>query len=219
MKYKTLHKWNISPKEAFKIQKTLLKKLSLKNSLKKINTLAAVDVSYKNGKSKACIYIVRYPDLSLIESRVVTLKTNFPYVPGLLSFREGPAVLRCIKKLKTKPDLFLFDGQGIAHPRMMGLATHMGIILGVPSIGCAKSFLYGSYTGKPGLKKGSSIYLKSKDGKTIGAILRSRDGIKPIYVSPGHKVDLKTSIKVVLRCLTKYRIPDPLSMAHLHAKL
>ena len=218
MKYRALHKWNVTPKEAFKIQKNLLKKLSLKNSLRKINTLAAVDVSYKDGKSKCSIYVVKYPDLSFVECRVATLKTGFPYVPGLLSFREGPAVLKCIRKLKTKPSVFLFDGQGIAHPRMMGLATHIGIILNTPSVGCAKSFLYGSYKGSPGIKKGSFVYIKAKD-KVIGAILRSKDKTKPIYVSPGNKVDLKTSIKVVLKCLTKYRIPDPLRLAHQNAKL
>ena len=219
MKYRKIHAWDLSPKDAIRVQyrireMTVLKKLPLKS----IKLIAGVDVSVKEGHSKAAIVILTYPGLEIKEKITKVTKTRFPYVPGLLSFREGPVILECVKKLKYAPDLFIFDGQGLAHPRKAGLATHMGVILNKPSIGSAKSRLYGTYT-EPKTKKGAYSVIKDGDGKAIGAVLRTREATKPVFVSPGHLADIQSSIKIILACSPKYKIPEPIRAAHHAASL
>jgi len=214
MKYKKLHPWNISIEKAKEIQLKLRKKVHF-IPLRKIRTVAAVDVSFIKKTAIGVAAVFSCPDLELIEERIFVSKPKFPYVPGYLTFREGPIMLGALAKLKKVPDVILFDGQGIAHPRGMGEAAHLGVLLDRPSIGCAKSRLIGEYS-DPGKKKGSfsKIYL---DGRVIGAAVRTRDGVKPIFVSVGHKMDLRSALKVVLSCSTWYRIPDPLRFVHMES--
>lgn len=140
-------------------------------------------------------------------------KCEFPYIPGLLAFREVPALLAALEELKTEPDILLCDAQGIAHPRRIGMATHVGLVTDKPSIGCAKSLLYGKYE-EPGNAKGQNSPLVADAGETIGAVVRTRDGVQPVFVSIGHRIDLNKSVEVVLSCSLKYRIPEPLRLAH-----
>jgi len=211
MKFRKLHPWDVSIAEARKIQLRLRQRLVHKPP-GKISTIAACDVGYIDGIAHGVVVVFSYPELKEKEKAEAKAKVRFPYVPGFLTFREGPIMLQAFAKLKTKPDAILFDGQGIAHPRGMGEAAHLGLWLDIPSIGCAKSKLYGEFK-EPGKKKRSYSYLMA-EGKRVGAVLRTKDGTKPIFISAGHKVDLKSSIKIVMNCVTKYRIPEPLRYAH-----
>jgi len=219
MNYKNLHRWDLSPKDAILLQGQLREKCVIKRlPVKNIRLIAGVDVSVKDDLSKAAIVVLRYPGLEIVETVASTVKTVFPYVPGLLTFREGPVILECLKKLKAEPDVFIFDGQGLAHPRKMGLATHMGIILNRPSIGSAKSHLYGAYQAA-GKKKGDFSLMTDTDGIAIGAVLRTRDNTNPVFVSPGHLIDIPSAVKIILNCSPKYKIPEPIRAAHRAASL
>ncbi len=200
-------------KKYFKLQIELSKKVILKNSLSRINTVAGVDVSYveRVKKAFATIVIFSYKNLEIIEKRYHISDINFPYIPGLLSFREIPPLLKCIKKCKIDPDLFICDGQGIAHPRGIGLASHLGLILNKPTIGCAKKKLVGSFIPPPqNIKSWSPLWYKDK---FIGGVLRSKIKVKPIFVSPGHLMDVYTSIEIVKNLITKYKLPEPTRIA------
>lgn len=213
-------KWPKDIIGARKIQEILKEKVKIIPLEKDPGFIAGVDAAFSKDGNKvigvACLY--KYPEMILIEDSFTFTKASFPYIPGYLSFREGPAIIEAIKRLKTMPDMILFDGQGIAHPKGMGIATHIGILLDIPAIGCAKSKLIGGYK-DPGSKKGiwsPLIY----NGKTIGAVLRTKDNIRPIFVSPGHRIDLEGSIKIILNSTTKYRIPEPLRRAdHISRRL
>lgn len=219
MDYTPLHDWDLTPAEAVKLQKELAGMVKLRPlDPAGIKLVAGVDVSVKDARSKAAIVVMSFPSLEKVETVVSVTATSFPYVPGLLSFREGPVILECVKKLKTEPDVFIFDGQGLAHPRGIGIASHMGLILGKPSIGSAKSHLYGEYSG-PGEKRGNIAIIKSPDGREIGAVLRTRDGVTPVFVSPGHLTDINSSVAIVLACAKKYRLPEPIRAAHNAASL
>lgn len=213
MKYLNLHSWEVSPQEAIKIQKDLKSNLSLKKSFNKIDKIAGVDVSYYQNKMIAGVIIFKFPNLKIIERQSFVASINFPYIPGLLTFREGPSILSAFKKIKNEPDIILFDGQGIAHPRRMGIATHLGLFLNRPTIGCAKSRLSGKYT-SVGEQKGDYTPLKEGE-EVLGVVLRTRKGVKPIFLSPGHKIDLPNSIEIVLKCIVKYRLPLPVREAHI----
>ncbi len=213
LKYLNLHSWEVSPQEAIKIQKDLKSNISLKKSFSKIDKVAGADVSYYKNKMIAGIVILKFPQLEIIEKKSSVSSVNFPYISGLLTFREGPSLLGVFKKIKTTPDVILFDGQGIAHPRRMGLATHLGLFLNKPTIGCAKSRLSGKYT-SVGEEKGDYALLK-EDEEILGAVLRTRKRVKPIFVSPGYKIDLPNSIEIVLKCIVKYRLPLPVREAHI----
>lgn len=206
------------------IQQNLSAKIILKNDfedISQIKTVAGCDVSYSKNEKKifAAVVVLDFAALEILEKVKIKYKKKiaFPYIPGYLSFREGPVLIEAIKKLKTEPDIFLFDGQGIAHPRGIGIATHLGVLLDKPSIGCAKSHLYGNYEEPPPALKGAYTFLKDDAGTLIGLIMRSKKFTKPIFISQGQKIGLTTAADVVFKCLTKYRIPEPLRLAHIEA--
>ena len=212
MKITPLHPWDVSPAEAIAIQQRLRDKVSQESGSAQVRTVAGVDVSVKDDIAKAAVVVLDYPDLTPIDQSTAEQPVPFPYIPGLLAFREGPVVLRALEKLVTEPDLFVFDAQGLAHPRRMGLATHIGLIIDRPSIGCAKSRLCGTHH-EPGPEK--SAYTHLRDGnETIGAVVRSRSEVQPVYVSIGHKIDLETAINYVLNCCRGYRLPETTRWAH-----
>lgn len=206
------HSWDLSPGEARDLQRQLQGRVKVAPSVGQLRWVAGVDVSVKRDKARAAVVVLSFPGLELVEAAVHDQPVSFPYVPGLLAFREGPAVLAALTKLESVPDLLIFDAQGLAHPRRMGLATHLGVLLDLPSIGCAKSRLCGSHT-EPGLQKGSWAPLVDGD-ETIGVVLRTRDHVKPVFVSVGHRVDLEGAVQTVLACCTKYRLPEPTRWAH-----
>jgi len=184
----------------------------MERTVGQVNTMAGVDVSFKGEVARAAIVVLSYPELTPLDYSLADLPAEFPYIPGLLAFREAPAVLAALEKLKTEPDLFIFDAQGLAHPRRMGLATHLGVVIDRPSIGCAKSRLCGSHH-EPGPERGSYTYLYDED-EVIGAVVRTKTDVNPLYVSIGHKVDLSTAIEYVVNCCTGYRLPETTRYAH-----
>ena len=212
MKIHSFHPWDISPSDAIQIQNKLKKHVSLTNDFKNIKKIAGVDVSYKNNRARAAVVVLRFPELELIYSQVNEGEIHFPYVPGLLSFREIPLMLPLLEKMKVPPDLIITDGQGIAHPRQMGLASHLGVVTNIPTIGCAKSKLFGTYK-NPSETKGSYSFLFNKKD-IIGAVVRTRTNVAPVFISPGHKISLKTAINHILKCCPKYRLPEPIRSAH-----
>jgi len=207
------HPWRVSPEEAIKIQNELRKRIVLKNNSGEIKSIAGVDVGYSGKTATAVISVLSFPELELIETVKAKKKIGFPYIPGLLTFREGPAVLSAYRKLRHSPDLILFDGQGMLHPRRMGIATHIGILVDKPTIGCAKSPLYLRYK-KPGEKRGCKTFIRDRNGEILGVALCTRDGVKPVFVSCGNKIDLNSAVKIVLASTRGYRIPEPLRLAH-----
>lgn len=217
MKVLNLHSWRVSPQEAIEIQKKLAKKVWLKKYKGKIKTIAGCDAWFKEDKIYGVVCIFSFPGIGLLEKVKKDIICNFPYIPGLLSFREGPVFVSCFKSVKIEPDLIIFDGQGIAHPRKMGLATHMGILLDKPTLGCAKELLLGSYEFDLGKEKGSYQLLKDRKGEVLGAVLRTRENVKPVFVSCGYEIDLSTGLKIILSSCKGYRIPEPLRIAHMEA--
>ena len=217
MKASGLHSWQVSIPEARDIQMRLTAQVSRINELDAPELIAGVDISVNKseGTGEAAVVILNYPELSMLETRYVKDKLDFPYIPGLLSFRESPLILAACEKLTLTPDLILVDGQGLAHPRRFGLASHLGLLLDIPTIGCAKSRLCGSHE-EPGAEPGSYAELID-GGEVIGAALRTRMGVNPVYVSIGHKVDLQTAIYWTMACCRDYRLPEPTRFAHLAA--
>ena len=212
---RALHRWNLSPKEAVRLQRELAKRVVLAWDRRDVRSVAGIDVSVKDGLSRAAIVILSYPDLEPIEAVTAEADAVFPYVPGLLTFREGPVILTAWEKLRSRPDLLLFDGQGIAHPRGMGLAAHMGLWLDLPSIGVAKSKLYGVHE-SPGPNRGDTAYLFDEKNPelVIGSVLRTRTNVKPVFVSPGHRIDVGHATALTLACCTRYRLPETTRWAH-----
>jgi deoxyribonuclease V len=196
--------------EALAIQRELQKRVITQNGFREINTIAGVDLAQiQGGEQLICgILVYSFPELIEIERCSAIVRVVFPYIPGLLAFREGPAIIGTVKQLKTKPDMLMVDGQGIAHPRGCGIASHVGVILDMPSIGVAKKRLYGNFD-EPGEMRGDWAELSSHTGELIGAVLRTKNNTRPVFVSIGHKIDLKTSIRVTLRCANGFRIPGP----------
>ncbi|MHC4927428.1 MAG: deoxyribonuclease V [Planctomycetota bacterium] len=209
-----LHEWNLSPAQARGLQFDLAGRLRLEKMEKTPEFVAGMDCSLdkRAGKIFAAVVVFSFPQMELVETATAAGPLEFPYVPGLLSFREGPVCLAAAEKVKTAVDLWLIDGQGIAHPRRLGLASHLGLFLNAPTIGCAKSRLIGTYDGVDA-EKGSFSWLYDKTEK-IGAVVRTRANVKPLFISPGHLCNLDNAIKYTLACTTKYRLPEPTRIAH-----
>ncbi len=182
----------------------------------KIRFVAGADAAFPDGKVLAVACLFTYPELELVDTQTALMESSFPYVPGLLSFREGPAVISAVRKLRERPDVLILDGQGIAHPQMIGIASHVGVLLDMPTIGCAKSRLVGEYR-EPGWKRGSSSPLVF-EGRRVGTVLRSKDGVRPLFVSPGHLVDFRDAEELVLSCSKGYRLPEPTRAADIETK-
>jgi len=208
------HPWDLPVKEAETLQARLAKQVVARTTFKRnaIKTVAGVDVGFEGGVARAAAVVLSFPDLEPLDFSLGEAPVTFPYVPGLLAFREGPAVLAALARLATWPDLFLFDAQGIAHPRRLGLAAHLGVVLDSPSIGCAKSRLVGSHD-EPGKAMGDWVYLYS-DKQVIGVVVRTKVGAQPLYLSVGHRVDLEAARDLVLRCVKGHRLPEPTRLAH-----
>jgi deoxyribonuclease V len=217
MKINHIHNWDITYKEAVDIQQHLKGKLILndKEFPRRISTIAGADISYSkhNDMFFAAVILLAYPAMDVIEEVSLSERAPFPYIPGLLSFREGPALIKAFGKLKGVPDCVIFDGQGIAHPRGIGLASHMGLFLDIPTIGCAKRRLVGVHD-ETGDEVGDYANLLL-DGRIIGAVVRTKKKVKPLYVSPGHKIGLRKAVDVVLACCRGYRLTEPVRRAHL----
>jgi deoxyribonuclease V len=213
-KVPVLHSWDLDPTEARGLQKQLAAQVDTSRPLPPVTTVAGADVSFdlRGTWLFAAVVVTRAGTEEVVERSGVAMEVQFPYVPGLLTFREAPPILRAYEALKERPDVVLVDGQGIAHPRRIGVASHLGLWLGIPTIGCAKSWLFGEYQ-EPGPDRGDWSSLVDQ-GQTIGAVLRSRAKVKPLYVSPGHLCDLASAVRVVLDSAPKYRLPIPARLAH-----
>lgn len=208
------HSWELSIAEALEVQRRLSRAVIRNRDFDTVHRVAGVDVGFeREGKiTRAAVVVLSFPQLALLEAVLVRQPTRFPYVPGLLSFREAPAILEALTQLSQPPDLLLCDGQGLAHPRRCGLACHLGLLSGLPSIGVAKSRLLGEYA-PLGDERGDWQPLLD-GGEVIGAVLRTRQGTKPLYVSIGHRIDLPTAIEYVLACTPRYRLPETTRQAH-----
>lgn len=214
VKVQPRHPWNIAAKEAIAIQEILRDEVLTSDNLGPLNRVAGVDVGFEkeNTVTRAAVAVLSFPGLKLEDTAIIRMPTRFPYVPGLLSFREAPAVLKALEKLSVIPDLLLYDGQGIAHPRRFGIASHVGLLSGIPSIGVAKTRLVGEHGEVPN-RRGAWQPLLDR-GETIGAVLRTKADVKPVYVSVGHRVSLETALRYVMACVTKYRLPETTRWAH-----
>jgi deoxyribonuclease V len=208
------HAWDVTPKEARALQRALRSQVIVEDAFGEIRYVAGLDVGFEEGGAvtRAAVAVLRFPELTLHEQMIVRRATSFPYVPGLLSFREAPAVLEAIDQLATKPDLLLCDGAGIAHPRRFGLACHLGLLSGIPSIGVAKSRLTGTHEPVPD-ERGLWVPLLDGD-EVIGAALRTRPRTRPLYISVGHRINLESAIDFTLRCTKGYRLPETTRWAH-----
>ncbi len=218
MKVKKLHGWQqLSTAQALEMQHRLAAQVSRNSEVVAPHFIAGMDISAgrSQGMATAAVVVLSYPELRVVETKVIRGRLDLPYIPGLLSFRESPLTLAACESLSITPDLVLVDGQGVAHPRRFGIACHLGLFLDTPTIGCAKSLLCGSHE-VPGVEPGSYAEIIDR-GETIGVALRTRLGVKPVYVSIGHKIDLETAIRWVLKCCRGYRLPEPTRLAHLAA--
>ncbi|MEH2077631.1 MAG: deoxyribonuclease V [Nostoc sp.] len=208
------HSWPSTLEEAIVIQEKLRDRVITEDKLREpIQYVAGVDMGFEaDGTiSRAAVAVLSFPDLQVIETSLAHRPTTFPYVPGFLSFREIPAVLDALEKITTIPDIILCDGQGIAHPRRLGIACHLGLLIDIPTIGVAKSRLVGKYEELPEAKGSTQPLIYN--GETVGVVLRSRTGVKPLYISCGHRISLPTAIDYVLRCTPKYRLPETTRIA------
>ncbi len=206
--------WELSPQQAMTLQLELREQVQHEDALGDVHYVAGVDVGFEqeNAVARAAVAVLRLADLTLYTSALARRPVTFPYIPGLLSFRETPVVLDALAGLPTLPDLLLYDGHGLAHPRRFGIACHVGLLSGIPTIGVAKSVLIGTHRPVPD-ERGAWQPLKVGD-EVVGAALRTRAGTKPIYVSIGHRVSLETAIRYVLRCTARYRLPETTRWAH-----
>lgn len=217
MRIRRLHPWRVTPKQAVAIQRRLaaLVDQTAAPSASQMALVAGADISYDKERNRlfAAVVVLQADALELLEQQAITSKMSFPYVPGLLSFRETPPLLRCFAALKSRPEVLLVDGHGLAHPRRFGIACHLGLVLDLPTIGCAKTLLVGEHR-EPATRRGSWKPLIHK-GEVVGSVLRTRDGVEPVFVSVGHKLNLETARRIVLQCAHGYRLPEPTRRAHL----
>jgi deoxyribonuclease V len=204
-------RWPSSPAQACQLQERLRGQVVAEDKLGIVRTVAGVDAHYRADHVCAAVVVIGFPNLATVERALVHRPLTFPYVPGLLSFREAPAIIDALGQLSKIPDLLLVDGQGLAHPRRFGLACHLGILAGVPTIGVAKSRLVGTHV-EPGIERGAWSPLTDR-GETIGAVLRTQRAVRPVFVSIGHRVSLQTATDLVLRCTGRFRLPEPIRAA------
>lgn len=211
---KKLHKWDLSYSQAREVQASLAGEVHFTPLRKGPKIVAGLDCAFsKNGERiLAAVVVLRLPDFEIVETANAVRKVTFPYIPGLLSFREAPVCIAAVEKLRSRPDVFIIDGQGIAHPRRLGLAAHLGLFFDRPTVGCAKSRLTGDYD-EPELEKGAYTALTAQT-ETIGAVVRTRTNVKPVFVSVGHKCTLADAVRIVLECAVRYRLPEPTRLAH-----
>ena len=211
---KILHSWNVSIEEAIRIQEELRNRINLEKTFSEVKTIGGGDVAYSKSKNLlfGAIAVLSLPEMETLDMATASGEITFPYIPSLFSFREGPILIKTFQKLGVKPDVMIYDGQGIAHPRGVGLASQMGLWFDLPSIGCAKTPLLHEYI-LPGPFKGN-FELIQKNGEGVSVVLRTKDKVKPLFVSPGHRIDLMTSIQLVLATCQRFRIPEPLRRAH-----
>lgn len=207
-----IHPFNTTPQQAIQIQQNLQNKVITSGKVSNLNYVAGVDVGFHKGQATAAIAVLRMPDLQFCDQAVATRPVEFPYIPGLLSFREIPVILDALEKITMIPDVIICDGQGIAHPRRLGIASHLGVLTDICTIGAAKSRLIGTYR-ELLTQKGEWVPLVDKN-EIIGAVLCTRNAVKPLYISVGHRIDLETAIEIVMRCVTKYRLPETTRVAH-----
>jgi len=214
VKFRAPHRWNLSVAGARAVQERLRGRVVVAPLAARPRLVAGVDVTYPAGgeTALAAVVVVRLPAMEVVERAFSAASHPFPYVPGYLSFREAPAVLAALRRLRTEPDLLLFDGQGLAHPRRFGLACHVGVIVDRPAVGCAKSLLVGEHA-EPGARRGCRRRIVHR-GEAVGLALRTRDGVRPVFVSVGHRVDLQGAARAVLACCRGRRVPEPLREAH-----
>jgi deoxyribonuclease V len=208
------HAWNLDIAAARALQERLAPEVITRDALGEVRRVAGVDVGFEDGgrTTRAAVAVLKFPGLEPCARAVARRRTRFPYVPGYLSFREIPAVLAALGRLREAPDVLLCDGQGYAHPRRFGLACHLGVYTGLPSIGVGKTRLIGTHGRVPG-RRGAWCPLRDGD-EVIGAVLRTRAGVKPLYVSIGHRVSLETAVGIVMQCTTRYRLPETTRAAH-----
>lgn len=208
------HPWEVTPKEAVALQRRLAGQVETADRIGPLRRVAGTDVGFEDAgrTTRAAVAVLAFPELTVIETVVFREPTRFPYIPGLLSFREAPALLAALERLPTPPDLLLVDGQGLAHPRRFGLACHLGLLTGLPAIGVGKTRLTGQHD-DPGPQKGDWAPLVDR-GETIGAVLRTRAGVAPLFISPGHRVGLATALHLTLACTTRFRLPETTRAAH-----
>ena len=210
-----LHRWFLSPRAAVRLQQRLACRVRIEPVRQPIRLVAGVDLAFSPDHQRCVAGVVVY-DLetrSVVQETLAWRPVRFPYVPGLLSFREIPAALAAVRKLQTVPDVFIFDGQGLAHPRRLGLASHAGLLIDRPTVGCAKSRLCGEHRDPPATPGRFAPLIHR--GETVGAVLRTRRGIKPVFVSAGHRVTLDDAVRVVMACVQRYRLPEPARLAHI----
>lgn len=217
MRVQALHGWDVTAAQAREIQVSLARRVATESGVVNPRLIAGIDISAPDaqGVGRGAVVVLHYPEFGIVEVKEAQSKIRFPYVPGLLSFREGPLILAACEKLSNVPDLILVDGQGIAHPRRFGLASHVGLLLDLPTIGCAKSILCGQHQSVEE-EAGSHTELRD-NGALIGAALRTKSRVKPIYVSVGHKINLASALQWVMKCCRGYRLPEPTRLAHLAA--
>jgi len=207
------HRWDVSTAEAVEIQKKLAKRVRKEPLVSPVETVAGIDVSIRGDLAQAAVSVLRLPDLTVIDEAISRCDVPFPYVPGLLSFREIPAILPALVKLRVHPDVLMTDSQGLAHPRRFGLACHLGVLLDIPAFGVAKSRLIGQYQ-EPGRTKGDRSLLTDKD-EIIGVVIRTRTNVKSVFVSQGHRVAITDVVRITLDCVSRYKLPEPTRQAHM----
>ena len=207
MRFNNFHEWDVTPSQAIQIQKEYAGKVERDGTLRDVTAIAGVDIAFEGTTGFGAVVILTYPELQVLDQAVVEAPVPIPYIPGLLSFREIPIVLRAFEKIREMPDVIFVDGQGTLHPRRFGIACHLGLTLDVPTVGCAKSLLCGSYP-EPGPEKGDYSFVEHKNDR-IGVALRTRTRTKEIFVSVGHKISIENAIELTLSISPKYRIPEP----------
>lgn len=211
------HSWSLTPKEAVALQRQLAGFVDTDTpiNLDAIKTVAGVDVSVKDNSSRAALVLLSFPDMTLLEVATASIPTPFPYISGLLSFREGGVIMEAYQKLSRRADVYVFDGMGIMHPRRLGIASHMGLWFDAPTVGCGKTYLLGDYE-EPASEKGAYSPVTHKS-ESIGIVLRTRSKVKPVFISPGHKATIDSARQLIMACTGKYRLPEPIRAAHNHA--